>query len=223
MRCADGSWRGRPAMVALAAVLAFPEAPLAMARTPGPTVAQAVGAQADRPITLRGTVVSVDSTELRMATAAGPETVRLVAPLTVTGAVRASLADIGPGTFLGTAARAQADGTFRALEVHIFPDAMRGMGEGHRPMEAPGTTMTNASVDAVVQQADGPLLTLRHKDGVTHVIVPPDAPIVRFIPGDPSLLVPGSSLIVFRAVRATDGTVSASRLTVGVDGVRLPM
>ena len=63
-------------------------------------------------------------------------------------------------------------------------------------MEAPGTTMTNASVDALVQRADGPLLTLKHKDGVTQVLVPPDAPIVRFGPGDQSLLVPGASIVV---------------------------
>ena len=181
------------------------------------------GTPADRPITLRGTIVGLEGTQLRVATAAGAEVVTLVPPLTVTGATRASLADIGPGTFLGTAARAQPDGTFRALEVHIFAESMRGTGEGHRPMEAPGTTMTNASVDALVQRADGPLLTLKHKDGVTQVLVPPDAPIVRFGPGDPSLLVPGASVVVFRAVRAADGTVSASRLTVGVDGTRLPM
>jgi hypothetical protein len=224
MPCADGSRRGRLALVALlTAALGLLEARMAMAGEGWPTIAQAPGVPADRPITLRGTVVGVDGAELRMATAAGPEVVRLVPPLVVTGAVRARLADIGPGTFLGTAARAQADGTFRALEVHIFPEAMRGTGEGHRPMETPGTTMTNASVDAVVQRADGPLLALRHKDGVTQVLVPPDAPIVRFTPGDPSLLVPGASLVVFRAVRAADGTVSASRLTVGVDGVRLPM
>jgi hypothetical protein len=224
MLCADGSGSRRlTTAMCLAVVLALPEAQLAMARTPGPTLAQAGGATADRPTTLRGTIISIDGAELRMVTPAGPQVVRLVAPVAITGAVRASLADIGPGTFLGTAARAQADGTFRALEVHIFPEAMRGTGEGHRPMEVPGTTMTNASVDAVVQQADGPLLALKHKDGVTRVVVPPDAPIVRFTPGDPSLLVPGASLIVFRAVRAADGTVSASRLTVGVDGVRLPM
>src|SRR5262249_5810766 len=170
MLCADGSPGRRLAVTGfLAAALVVSQAQPTMARTAGPTVAQAAGAPADRPITLRGTVVSVDSAELHMTTAAGAETVRLVAPLMVTGAVRASLADIGPGTFVGTAARAQGDGTFRALEVHIFPETMRGTGEGHRPMEAPGTTMTNASVDAVVQRADGPLLTLRHKDGVTKV------------------------------------------------------
>jgi hypothetical protein len=128
MPCADGSRRGRLALVALfTAALGLSEARMAMAGEGWPTVAQAQGVPADRPITLRGTVVSVDRAELRMATAAGPEM--------VTGAVRASLTDIGPGTFLGTAARAQADGTFRALEVPIFPEAMRGTGEGHRPME----------------------------------------------------------------------------------------
>lgn len=188
-----------------------------------PRVAQAAGTPAERPVTLRGTIVGLDGSVLRVTTAAGVEAVTLIPPLVVTGATRASLGDIGPGTFLGTAARAQPDGTFRALEVHIFAESMRGSGEGHRPMEAPGTTMTNASVDALVQRTDGPLLTLKHKDGVTQVLVPPEAPIVRFDPGDPSLLVPGASVVVFRAVRAADGALTASRLTVGVNGTRLPM
>jgi hypothetical protein len=188
-----------------------------------PRVAQADGTPAERPVTLRGTIASLDGFLLRVTTPAGVEAVTLVPPLAVTGATRASLGDIGPGTFLGTAARAQPHGTFRALEVHIFAESMRGSGEGHRPMEAPGTTMTNASVDALVQRTDGPLLTLKHKDGVTQVLVPPEAPIVRFDPGDPSLLVPGASVVVFRAVRVADGTLTASRLTVGVNGTRLPI
>src|SRR4029453_15817087 len=115
MPCADGSRRGRLALVAfLTAALGLSEARMAMAGEGWPTVAQAQGVPADRPITLRGTVVSVDRAELRMATAAGAEVVRLVPPLVVTGAVRASLTDIGPGTFLGAAARVQLDGTFRA-------------------------------------------------------------------------------------------------------------
>ena len=186
-------------------------------------VAQATGTPAERPPTIRGTIAGLEGATLRVTTASGVATVTLDAPLMVTGATQATLADIGPGTFLGTAARIQPDGTFRALEVHIFDESMRGTGEGHRPMDAPGTTMTNAAVDAVVQQTDGPLLTLKHKDGVTQVLVPPDTPIVRFGPGDPHLLVPGASVAVFRALRAADGTLHASRLTVGVDGTRLPM
>jgi len=227
MSCADRSRRS-----CLVASLALLAGCLVVLETPGAGAgghpdlaryAQATPSPAERPITIRGTVVGVEGDQLQVTTAAGTEVITLVPPLTVTGASRASLTDIGPGTFLGTAARAQPDGTFRALEVHIFAESMRGTGEGHRPMDAPGTTMTNASVDAVVQRADGPLLTLKHKDGVTLVVVPPDAPIVRFGPGDPSLLVPGASVAVFRAVRAADGHLSASRLTVGVDGTRLPM
>src|SRR5262249_9506188 len=128
-----------------------------------------------------------------------------------------------PGTFLGTAAQAEPDGTFRALEVHIFPESMRGAGEGHRPWERPGTTMTNANVEAVVARADGSALTLRYRDGEVTVVVPPAAPIVRFAPGDRSLIVPGASIALFRPTRATDGTLLASRVTVGVNGTRLPM
>jgi hypothetical protein len=183
----------------------------------------AQGAAGPRPVTLRGTVVGLDGDQLHVATAAGSHVVRLVPPVTVIGATPARLTDITPGTFLGTAARVGPDGTLRALEVHIFPESMRGTGEGHRPMETPGTTMTNASVEALVERADGPLLTLKHKDGETRVWVPADAPIVRFGPGDPSLLVPGASIVVFRATLGADGTLTASRLTVGVDGTRLPM
>jgi hypothetical protein len=199
--------------------------PTLAAVAPGaaPRLAQATGTPADRPVSIRGTIVGLEGSQLRVATASGAQVVTLIPPLTVTGASRASLADIGPGTYLGTAARAQPDGSFRALEVHIFAESMRGTGDGHRPMEAPGTTMTNASVDALVQRADGPFLTLKHKDGVTQVLVPPDAPIVRYGPGDPSLLVPGASVVVFRAARAADGSLSASRVTVGVDGTRLPL
>jgi hypothetical protein len=213
------------AAVALSAALSMTGPPATVAAgAPGAArLAQATGTPSERPTTIRGTIAGLQGETLQVTTASGVETVRLDPPLMVTGATRASLKDIGPGTFLGTAARTQPDGTFRALEVHIFDESMRGLGEGHRPMDAPGTTMTNAAVDAVVQRADGPLLTLKHKDGVTQVLVPPDTPIVRFGPGDQSLLRPGASVAVFRAVRAADGTLHASRVTVGVDGTRLPM
>jgi hypothetical protein len=220
----DPTGRRRATAAATLFLAASLSAPAGRADEP-PTVlilAQA-GAPADRPVTIRGSIVSLDGSRLRVATAAGSEIVQLAGPVTVTGATRATLQDISPGAYLGTAARAQPDGSWRAIEVHIFAESMRGTGEGHRPMETPGTSMTNASVDALVQRTEGPLLTLKHKDGVTQVLVPPDAPIVRYAPGDASLLIPGASVVVFRAVRGADGTLSASRLTVGVDGTRLPM
>ena len=219
-----GSRWPRPLVVAvLVAALGLAGSATAVASAGPGRLAQATSTPAERPITIRGTIAGLEGATLRVTTVSGVETITLDAPLMITGATGATLADIGLGTFLGTAARAQPDGTFRALEVHIFDESMRGSGEGHHPMDAPGTTMTNAAVDVVVQQADGPLLTLKHKDGVTRVVVPPDTPIVRFVPGGPHLLVPGASVAVFRALRAPDGTLHASRLTVGVDGTRLPM
>jgi hypothetical protein len=118
---------------------------LATAATPGLTeivqIVPSIHAQAlapSRPPTIRGTVVAIEQSHLRVATATGEMVVTLDEPLTVTGARAARLSDITPGTFVGTAARVQADGAFHALEVHIFPESMRGAGEGHRPWEQPG-------------------------------------------------------------------------------------
>ncbi len=180
-------------------------------------------APAGRPVVIRGTIAAVDGPRLRLATAGGEVKVTLAEPLVVVGAVPARLSDITPGLFVGTAARTQGDGTFRSIEVHIFPETMRGTGEGHRPWERPETTMTNANVEAVVQRAEGSLLILKHKDGKTRVVVPPDTPIVRYVPGDRSLIVPGASAALIGATRAEDGTIRAPRITVGMGGTKLPM
>jgi len=186
-------------------------------------LAQAPATPPGRSITIRGTVAALQGSHLRVATVSGDQDVTLVEPLTVIGARSARLGDITPGTFVGTAARADADGTLRALEVHIFPESMRGTGEGHRPWERPGTTMTNADVEAVVQRTEGSALTLKYRDGTVLVVVPPDTPIVRFEPGDRSQIVPGAGIVLSRATSAADGTISTSRVTVGVNGARLPM
>ena len=186
-------------------------------------LAQAPSAPAARPVTIRGTIAAVDGQRLTVSTAGGEVRVTLAEPLAVIGAVGARLSDIAPGAYVGTAAHAQPDGTFRSIEVHIFPETMRGTGEGHRPWERPETTMTNATVEAVVQRAEGSLLTLKHKDGETRVVVPPDTPIVRYVPGDRSLIVPGASVVLIGARRAEDGTIRAPRVTVGVGGTKLPM
>jgi hypothetical protein len=92
-----------------------------------------------------------------------------------------ALADIKPGSFVGIAAMPQPDGTQRALEVLIFPEAMRGTGEGHYPWDLqPKSTMTNANVEQVVTGVDGQTLTVKYKDGEKKIFVPPDVPIVTF-------------------------------------------
>ncbi len=180
-------------------------------------------APAGRPLTIRGTIAAVDGQRITVTTANGVVKVTLAEPSVIIGALPARLGEITPGAYVGTAAHAQPDGTFRSIEVHIFAETLRGMSEGHRPMERPQTAMTNATVEAVVQRAEGSLLTLRHKDGETRVVVPPDTPIVRYVPGDRSLIVPGASVAVFNVARAEDGTLRATRITVGVGGTKLPM
>jgi hypothetical protein len=186
-------------------------------------LAQASAAPAGTAVTLRGKIVALAGQRLGVETATGTVWVTLVEPVTVTGVAPAKLSDITPGTFIGTAAtRQQADGTFRALEVHIFPEAMRGAGEGHRPWDLPDTIMTNANVEEVVQNVEGSRLTLRYPGGGVTVVVPKEAPIVRFVPGDRDLLKPGAGVFIFRATRAADGSISTSRISVGV-GITPPM
>lgn len=135
---------------------------------------------------------------------------------------KASLADVTAGKFVGTAARAGGpDGELVALEVHIFTESMRGTGEGHRPM-ASGATMTNATVGSIVKAVNGRVLTLDYRGGVQKVLVPDDVPIVLLAPGEPDMLKPGAH-VSFDAIRQADGTLRASRVTVGANGLVPPL
>ncbi len=131
------------------------------------------------------------------------------------------MADIKQGTFLGSAAMPQADGSQKALEVHIFPEQMRGTGEGHRPY-APvaNSTMTNGSVAGGVTVAgvDGPTITVKYKDGEKKIVVGPGVPILRYEIGSLSDLKPGASFTVIAATKKPDGTFEAGRINVGRDG-----
>src|SRR5215217_2268325 len=156
-----------------------------------------VQAQSPQTVRVRGTVVSLDGNALVVKSRNG-ETVpiRLTDSWSVSGVVKASLADIKPGTYIGTAAMPQRDGSLRALEVLIFPEAMRGTGEGHRPWDLlPESTMTNATVAETVNKVDGPILNLTYNGGEKKVVVPPEAPIVTFAPADRSDLKPGARVI----------------------------
>ena len=115
----------------------------------------------------------------------------------------------------------QPDGSQKALEVHIFPEQMRGTGEGHRPYApVPNSTMTNGAVSgAMVAGVDGSTILVKYKDGEKKIIVPPNAPIVRYEIGGASDLKPGARFTVLTATRKPDGTLEASRINVGRDGV----
>ena len=112
-----------------------------------------------------------------------------------------------------------ADGKLHAQEVHIFPDAMRGTGEGHRPMGAPKQSMTNATVAVVVTAPQGRVLQMRYKGGEQSIVVDPGTRIVELIPGDRSLLKPGAAVSVF-VNKAEDGTLTARSIQAEKDGVK---
>jgi hypothetical protein len=194
---------------------------LAGAALLGALAASSAWAQQGQSMRVRGTIEKVDGKTLLVKARDGAVlTLALADNAQVVGVVKASLADIKEGTFIGSGAMPQADGSQKALEVHIFAESQRGTGEGHRPWDgAPSSTMTNGTVGATVTGVDGPTITVKYKDGEKKIVVPPGVPIVRYEIGSLSELKPGASITVVSAMKQPDGTFSAARVNVGRDGV----
>jgi hypothetical protein len=174
---------------------------------------------------IRGTIVSLEGNVLTVATAGENRRVTLTDGFRVVSVVKSDLAKIVPGTYVGSAAVTQPDGTLRAQEVHIFPEAMRGTGEGHRPYDlGPQSTMTNGTVDtsAVVESVGDRVLTLKYKGGEKKLFVSKDTPIVAYEAGDAKALVLGAHVYII-AQRGPDGTLSSGRVNVGKNGLVPPM
>jgi hypothetical protein len=168
--------------------------------------------------------VAADGASLGVRTRAGEErTVRLGAKTRFVLVVPATLADVKPSTFIGVAAMPGANGEQKAMEVHIFPEAMRGTGEGFRPFDlAPGSTMTNGNIDARVDATSGPKLTVTYKGGQQTIVVDPKTPIVALEPGAQTDLKPGAAIIA-RGPKQEDGSIDAAFVLVGKDGLVPPM
>jgi hypothetical protein len=201
-----GQGFSRVALGALAAGLIFGTAASAIAQ-PGA-------------LRVRGTIEKVDGGTLTVKTREGDTvTVKVPDNVGVAGVVKRTLADIKPNDFVGIAAMPQGEGQpQRALEVLIFPEAMRGTGEGHRPWDLmPKSTMTNATVAETVTKVDGQVLTLKFKEGQLAFTVPPETPIVSFAPGEKSELKPGAAIFISGATKGDDGSFSAARVAVGRD------
>ena len=165
-----------------------------------------------------GTVERVDGANLVVKTALSETVVSVPPDATVFALVKASLADIKPGNFIGVGATPQPDDSQRAIRVVIFPESMRGLGEGHRPWDRPGTTMTNATVDTTVTGIEGQLLTVRYKGGEKKIVIGPDAAVLTYLTAERSELKPGASVTVNGVVK-TGGVVEARRIVVGRGGV----
>jgi len=178
-------------------------------------------AQQAQTVRLRGTIEKVDGSTLVVKPRDGAElTLTLAGNVQVIDVVKASLADIKEGSFIGSGAMPQADGTQKAIEVHIFAESQRGTGEGHRPWDgAPSSTMTNGTAGAAVTGVDGSAITVKYKDGEKKIIVPPGVPIVRYEVGNQGELKPGANIAVPAATKKPDGTFEAARVNVGRDGL----
>ena len=182
------------------------------------SVSAAYAQQAQR---LRGTIEKVDGNTLQVKMANGmPATLTLTNNAVVVGVHKASVADIKEGSYIGSGALPQPDGTQKAVEVHIFAESQRGTGDGHRDNwdGAPNGTMTNGAVGQAVSGVDGPVITVKYKDGEKKIIVGPNVPIVRYEVGDKSELKAGAAINVAAATKAADGKFTAARVNVGLDG-----
>jgi hypothetical protein len=167
---------------------------------------------------VRGTIVRLEGDALTVKSRDGKEVqVQLAPDAQVAVAKAATLADIKPGTYVGSAAVKRADGTLVAKEVHTLPPQVPA---GHTPWDLePGSTMTNANLAGVAKAAGGQEITLEYKDGTQKILVPPGTPIVTFVPGDRSALKPGET--IFTTARAdAAGKLSTQRIQVSKDGVR---
>lgn len=173
---------------------------------------------------VRGSIATIDATSMTIAARDGQQVKLALTPETGVAAVKAlDLQAIQPGSYIGTAARPAADGGLEAIEVVVFPEAARGTGEGQFPWDlVPGSSMTNGTVNGVVEVAKGRTLDVIFKGQKASITVPLSAPVVTFGPAERADLKPG--LPVFVTARpAGDGTMTAARIVVGRDGVAPPM
>jgi len=177
-----------------------------------------VAAFAQTTVRVRGMIEQVDGQTLSIKSKEGPMLkVVLADNAVILGVVKRSLDDIKQGEFIGTAATSQGDGTWKALEVHIFPENMRGTGEGHRDWDAPQSSMTNATVTDKVAKVDGHTMTLTYKGGEQKILVTPQTPVVAYAPGSRDDLKPGHGIFIAAATKAEDGSLRAARVSVQRD------
>jgi hypothetical protein len=182
-------------------------------------------AQQPPPVRVRGTVEANDGGVLTVKSRDGQTMkVKLTDNASVRGIVKAPLSDIKDNSFIGVTAMPQADGTQKAVEIHIFPEPMRGTGEGHRPWDLmPNSTMTNATVAQTVKNVQGQEITLKYKEGEKKIVVVPETIIVTYVPGSKDELKPGAKIFIAGANKKEDGTLEAAAVSVGRDGITPPM
>jgi hypothetical protein len=184
----------------------------------------AIAQQPPTPSRVRGTIEGVEGDVLAVKSRSGEDfKLHMAGDMRVVGIVKISLGDIKVGSFVGTTTVPGPDGSHNAVEVHVFPEDMRGTGEGSRPFDLrPNSTMTNATVAESVAGNDGHTLLVKYKDGEKKVVVSPDTPVVTYVPADRSELKAGAKVIAFFK-KLPDGSFEANRISVGLNGLTPPM
>jgi hypothetical protein len=184
----------------------------------------AIAQQPPTPSRVRGTIEAVDGDTLDVKSRAGEEVkLHMTGDIKVVGITKIALTDIKVGSFIGTTTVPGPDGANNAVEVHVFPENMRGTGEGSRPYDLkPNSSMTNATVEQSVVSNDGHTLNIKYKDGEKKVLVSPETPVVTYVPADKTDLKPGAKVIAFMK-KLPDGSFETNRVSVGRDGLTPPM
>jgi hypothetical protein len=186
--------------------------------------AAAQNAPQGTPTRIRGTVEKLDGQNLTVKSREGPELTVVLAPnFTVRYLVKKSLADVKSGDFVATTSMKGTDGKNHSVELRIFPEAMRGLGEGQYAWDlAPDSLMTNATVTGIAGAPQGQTLKVTYKGGESEIVVGPDTPVLTYESGDASLLKPGAAVFLV-ALKKPDGTLTAQGVTAEKDGLKPPM
>lgn len=198
---------------------AFPVTPRALLLAAGLTLATGLAgmlpAAAQTVQRVRATVTSLDGDQLVVRTKDDQElSVRLLKPLTVTARVRADASAIQKGRFVGAAAVPGKDGSLTGVEIVVFPESMRGVGEGHRAWEPlPEGTMTNATVADEVTSSDGRSLKLAYPGGEKTIAITPETRVLTLADAGPSDLKPGAA-VSFAVEKDAEGHLQTKRVSV---------
>jgi hypothetical protein len=173
---------------------------------------------------VRGTIESVNGQILIVKARDGTNVVmRMAGNVRLTGVVPISRDEVKTGTYIGVTSVRAEDGTDQATEVHVFPEAMRGTGEGSQPWDSvPNSTMTNGALTKTVTGNDGHVLTMTYKGGEKQVVLTPQTVVVTFVPAERGDIKVGAKIIAATS-RAADGALEATRISVGRDGLTPPM
>jgi Domain of unknown function (DUF5666) len=184
----------------------------------------AVQAAVDRPAIIRGTISNVSGNTLKVTDKSGQQdTIALTNDAKIAVVNNASLSDIRPDSYIGVAAKPKPDGTLEALEVHVFPPSMRGVGEGTRDWDlGTNSSMTNGTV-AKVDTVNGSKVTVNYRGGEKTISIAPSTKVVALSPGNRDELKPGTKAFIPIAGKQPDGTLQASRITIGSGKLAPPM